>query len=687
MKKNKPVIQKDLKDCGVCCMQWIFIYYNGYISLEKLRDETYTTKNGTTAFHIINAFKKWNFDSLGVLEHDITNKRLKFPLIAHLILKNGLEHFVVVKNITNNTIYIMDPGIGNKKLTLIEFNKLFSGNIILVHPRSKIVNMKKNTTINNLFFKILKKEKFLLIKIIILSVIWTVLTIISSYYLKIGSSILDKDNNLLKYIIIFFSIITFFKIFVLYVREYYENHLNNLVDSYLYPEFIKHLFNLPSKSISSRSTGEIMTRVDELANIKSLFSDIFVSCFLDSIMLLLSIIILYIINNDLCFILLIFIIIYWLFGLVSSKIMYKKILENIDYQTEFNSKLTENINMFDSIKHLNITNIFLKKLEYALSKCLLSNYKFNNFFNLSNLSKDFILELCFFLINSYGFLKVLNGVLSIVDLFTFNILLSYSIEPVKNIISLLPKYNYIKASFSKIMEFMDIEEEKINKYTNTIIDGDILLKNVNYSYNNYEYILKNINFCIKNKSHVLLNGPSGSGKSTICKLICKEYDLMSGSLEIGNNNILDLDLFAIRKNILYISQNEELFFGSIKENIIAGRDIDEILFNQVCKICEIDEIISKKKMRYDSLIEPTFNNISGGEKQRIILARGLLNEFNILLLDEALSEVDGNLESKIIKNIRKFYSNKTILYISHKNQNSNFENIIELGDINGLFQN
>ena len=445
MKKIRPVIQKDLKDCGVSCMQWIFMYYDGYISVEKLREDTYTSKFGTSAYHIIEAFKKWNFDSCGVLEHDLTKKELRFPLIAHLVLENGLEHFVVVKSIIKNTIYLMDPSVGNKKLTIKDFNKLFTGHIIMAYPRSKIIKMDKGLTIGNLFWNIILKEKFLIFKIIITSLLLTIFSIINSYYLKVGSNFLNQDITLIKIIIIVYCICFLSKLSFQFIREYYINHLNNLVDVYLYPSFIKHLFFLPLKNISSRTSGEIMMRVEELSNIKSLFSDIFISCFLDSTMILLSIISLIFLNKDLSIVLFLFIIVYSVLCLVVSKMTYKKILENIDYQTNFNSKLLENIEMVDSIKHLNITNIILEKIEYVLSKCLLCNFKFNSFFNNSNLIKNFLLEMCFFIINSYGFFKVLNNEMSIVNLFTFNIMLSYFIEPLQNILNVIPKYNYIKA--------------------------------------------------------------------------------------------------------------------------------------------------------------------------------------------------------------------------------------------------
>ena len=680
MKKISAVIQKDLKDCGVSCMQWIFMYYDGYISIEKLREDTMTNMNGTSAYHIVEAFKKWNFDSYGVLEHDIHSKKLKFPLIAHLVLENGLEHFVVVTNIYKNTIYLMDPSVGYKKLSLEKFNKMFSGHIIMMHPRSEIIKMDKGITINNLFLKILKMEKFMVSKIIIISILWTLFSILSGYFLKVGSNVLVYDTTILKYIILVFLIIIILKIVFFYIREYYENHLNNKIDIYLYPTFIKHLFYLPSKNLNSRTSGEIMTRLDELANIKSLFTDIFISTFLDSTMIVLSSLVLFFINKELTMILLIFIMIYFGIGIIYSKIIYRKALDNITYQTEYNSVILESVNMINSIKNLNVIDIFLRKIEYVLSKYLFNSYEFNNFFNILNFSKDFLLDICLFIINSYGFYKIINLEMSIVDLFTYNILISYFLDPVRNIIALLPKYNYIKASFSKITEFINIDEEKLDNKNKDIIKGNIIFKNISYSYNNYDYILNDLNLCIKENSHILLDGPSGTGKSTICKILYGEYKQNKGEIFIGEKNLLDIDLYSIRENILYVSQNENLFFGTIKENILVGRNISEDNFAKICQICEIEDIVCKKEMRYNSLIDPAFSNLSGGEKQRIILARGLLKNSNILILDEALSEVDKNLEDKIVKNIREYFKDKTIIYISHKNQKNNFENIISLGD-------
>ncbi len=677
MRKIKPVIQKDLKDCGVCSMEYIINYYGGYIPLEKLREDTLTSSDGTSIYHIVYAFQKWGFDASGVLVENIKEECIKMPLIAHLKLKSGLLHFVVIKKITKDTIYLMDPGVGNRKMKIEEFMELFTGYVVIVYPRSEVIKMDKGITIKKLFLNIINKEKFLMFKIVSISFLFTILLILSSYYFKVGSNLISSNRELFRYLIYSFGLVIFLKVLTEYIRSYYENRLNNLVDVYIYPDFLNHLFNLPLKNVKSRTTGEIISRVNELGNIKDLFSDIFVFGILDSSLMIISFIVLYIINKNLSKILLLFIIIYFILGIFISKITYKKVLENIDYQTEFNSVLLESVEMIDSVKNLNVINIILNKIEKVLAKFLYNNYLFNEFFNKSSFFKNLIIESCFFTINSVGFWLILKNKLLLIDLITFNMLLSYCIDPVKNVISLIPKYNYIKASFSKITEFINIDPESIIK-NDQKLQGDIIFKNVYYSYNNYNYILNGLNITIKYGEHVLLNGSSGSGKSTVCKLIYQENIPSKGEILINNINLNDIEKGIIKDNILYVSQNEKLFTGTIRENILLERKVNDEYFHKICSLCEVEEIVSKKNMRYDTLIEPSSKNISGGEAQRIILARGLLKSANYIILDEALSEVDYNLECKIIKNICAFFKDKTIIYISHKNQTHNFKSIINL---------
>ena len=145
----------------------------------------------------------------------------------------------------------------------------------------------------------------------------------------------------------------------------------------------------------------------------------------------------------------------------------------------------------------------------------------------------------------------------------------------------------------------------------------------------------------------------------------------------------DYDLSAIRKDILYVGQNERLFTGTIRENIVCYREILDNDFLNVIKICKLEDTINKRPNRLEFMINASLNNLSGGERQRIILARALLKKSSIIILDEALSEVNIEMEKEIIDNIINNFSDKTIIYVSHKDVENKFNQVIDMGEVNG----
>lgn len=678
MAKIEVVKQHDLKDCGPCCLLALLQYYGGYVPLEKIREDTCLTIQGTTAYHLVKALNSYGFEALGIKVDNLNDENIYLPAIAHVILKNGLQHFVIVYKITSNHVYLMDPAIGKVKKTIKEFLDLWDNVLIMATPKTSILKYSRELSITSFFGKLLFKNHLLFIKLLIVNVILMSFTLLGNFYFQISISSLENkaDTSFLKFIVLLFLGIFLLKVIMSYIKTYYLNYLNKNIDTELFSQFLEHIFHLPLKFIQNRTTGEIVTRVDELSNTKNLFSEIFSTFILNMILILGAVITLFLINSTLFFLLCLVMVIYLVVGIIFSKGIYRKIQENIEATTEFNSTLIENVDMNYSIKNLNLVSEFIYRIENKLILMLKSNFSFVGILNIIELIKNFIYEIGLFAITTLGIYLIYQGKMEILSLITFNSIIVYLFNPAKELVDLIPKYNYLKASFNKLGEFLSTEIER--EYGGLIsIDGNaIKVEDLTYSYNQYTNVLNKVSFQISGGDKVLLVGPSGSGKSTVCKLIYRSLGTYSGNIKINNTSEQDYSLKAVRENILYVGQNEKLFTGTIRENIICLRQVLDQDFKKICEICQLEEIVNKRPNRYNTVVNASLNNLSGGEKQRIILARALLKKAKIIILDEALSEVNVDMEKEILGNICSYFKNTTLIYVTHKNVDDMFSKII-----------
>lgn len=674
----KIVRQQDEKDCGVCSLLSIIRYYKGNVPLEQLRLDARTNNEGTTALNLVLASQKYGFDAVGMKVKNVNDiKRL--PAIAHLNLKKGYSHYVVIEKVTKDKIILMDPAKGKVVKFLWEFQKEWSGVVLIFYPKQKIIVLKNEVTLFTIFKKVFISEKNLIKIIVLVSFLLTIFTIALGYYFQMFNSLyLNKyPINYLKVLVLVFAIFTCFKLFLTYYRSYLENHLNKNIDCLITSDFLKHLFNLPLNVITSRKSGEILSRVNELTSIKGLITEIFITYTLDFLIVVITTFLLIRISSKLFLILFLTTIFYLFVGIITKKSIFEKAYQNISIESEFNNTVLENIKMINSIKNLDAVDGTLNKIERKLTHYLYDTYKVNTILNKINIFKVSCYEIGFFLINTFGFYFVYKGIINMIDLITFNALLNLYFEPLKNIVDSIPKYSFMKASITKINDFLGVRAEILGEEAST--DGyDISINNLNYSYNKYQNVLKSVNLNIKEGEFVLLQGASGSGKSTLCSILNKYITDYTGDILFGTMNYKDLSIKTIRDNIVYVGQNENIFTGSIKENITFGNKVSDLNFDKICKICKVDDVANKKTFRYESLIGSDEGNISGGEKQRIILARAVLKDFNVLILDEALSEVDIKLELEILKSIRENYKDKTIIYISHKKYSNIFDKVINM---------
>lgn len=681
MKKEYVIKQRDARDCGACCLLSIIKYYGGYIPIEKIRLDTHTTIEGTTALNIIKASNTYGFDGKGIKTNyeELLNSAQILPVIAHIKTKNNMFHFVVIYKIDKNKITIMDPAKGYIKYSKKDFLKLWTSVCIILKPRTKILKMHQDKSVLATFLKAIYEDKKILNLIIIFSICSLILNIILSFYLKISIDLLEYNSiSFVLAILLTYLIMTILKVFLDREKTKYEIYLNKNLDGRMIIPFINHLFYLPSNIIKNRSEGEIMTRVNDYSSIKEMFTSLLLSFLLDSVLALSTVFILYIISKKLFLILCLILLLYILISLIYSPIIYRKLNDNIELETDFNSQLVENIGNIVSIKNLNIVETICSKLEFANIAHIKDTYNFNNLINNERSILNFVNEVGLTLINCLGIYLILKNQLSLINLVTFNSLVSFFLTPVKELADIIPKYNILKVSFAKINEFIDLKEEKLSSKA-LVVDGDIDIKNLSYSYNGYQDIIKDFSLKIVKGTKLFIDGKSGVGKSTICKLLMKYDEDYKGKILIDGMNIKDIDISSIRNSITYVSQDEKLFTDTIYNNLTLTKEISEQDLKEVITTCSLEDILEKKPLRLDTMLIDGGANLSGGEKQRLILARALLQNKNILILDEVLSEVSEKLEKLIISNLKKKYKEKTIIYVSHRKIKYCFDESITLG--------
>lgn len=673
--------QSDLKDCGVCSLLMLIRYYGGGVSKEYLRNITNTTKEGVSAYSLIEAAKTLGFDSFGAKGNIEKIEKKYLPCIAHVVINKSYQHFVVIYNIDykKKILWIADPSKNKiSKMTLDEFNKISTNQFIFLKPRKKICYVKKNTVLRDYIMNFIACNSKKIILILLFSIIVTVFNIISSFQFKILIEYVINYQNIYNLFLIFFIFLSIILIKEIsnYYRNLFINDINHKLDKSLISNIYHRILSLPYLYYKNRTTGEIVARMDDLASIRNVVSKLLVTVFLDLVLAVFTLFALLFLNVKLTLIIIITIIFIIFIILLFKPILYKKISKSKEEAAKLNSFLVETINGIETIKNQNVQNFIEKNFLVKYCTYNRNSLSYNKIFLLEQFLKDFVDRLGTFLVLIIGSYLVVKGHIDISILITYITLMSYLLEPIKNIIDLDLSFKEAKVAFQRISELYEVEEELKNnhKKSNFELSGKISSNHLMYSYNGKDLFLKNINLEINPGDKVLIYGSSGSGKSTLAKILSKQLNINNNLLYYDDKDINNFSLEKIREEVCYISQQEILFTDSIYQNIILDKQIDYNDFLDIAKLCMIDEFVEKNILAYDTLLEENGFNLSGGQRQRIILARALLKKANIYILDESLNEVDIKKERQILQNIFNTYKDKTFIIISHRFHNQDLFN-------------
>ncbi len=687
-KKYKSVLQDGLMDCGVCSLLTIIRTHGGNVPKEYLRELTNTTKEGTNAFYLLEAGKKLGFDTKA-LKGDIMDLEDNYlPCIAHVIIDNKYQHFVVIQNINRKKkiITISDPYSGIKKYKLEDYQKITTNQYLVFIPNKPTPYLEKNKILFVSILQFLKKYKNIFTTLIIISSLYTILNILTSFTFQFMiEEVLNYNSKNNLYVITGFLLIVYLmKSTIDFCRNNLLNFINHSLDKNLIMDIFKHIMSLPYLYYKTRTTGEVVSRINDLGDIKDTISNLFATVFIDLILVTFVFITICKINLLLGELSLVLIISYIIIIKIFNKKIYPYMKKNQEEVSMVNSYMVESINNIDTIKSLSLIDKSSDKLYDKYTRCLDTSYNFHKLFNLESFFKVLINDIGLLLITFVAVTLVLNGKLSLGEILTYNAIIIYFLEPIKNILQMDLIIKKAKISFDRVTELYEIKKEELEideKYTGKPLLGNIKITNLDYSYYGRRNVLSNVNLEIKAKDKVMIYGKSGSGKSTIGKILMKFLKIERGKVFIDDKDINDYNTLDIRREICYIGQNENLFTDTIYNNIVMNRDVDYDTFLEVAKITKVDEIINSRNASYEMLLEENGFNISGGERQRLILARALINKSSIYILDESLNQVDILKEKEILNNLFSKYNDKTFIYISHRFNNiSAFDQKIAIGE-------
>ena len=677
------VMQEGNNDCGVACLLSIIRYYGGDISIDILREDTNTDKSGVSALNLINCAKKYGFDSYGVNGLLIDIDTNLFPVIAH-IKNNNYNHFVVVYRISpeNDKVYIMDPAIGKRAISFSEFYYLSTNNFIILKPIKKIINYSYQKILLDIIYKFIIDYKIVFIIIFILSLIYFVIGIYSSFHLKylVNYSI---NYNLTTNIFIISIIILFiylFKNIFYFLRNQILNKYLLLLDLKLSTYTYNRIIHLPYLYFKNRNSGEIINRFKDLIIVRDYVINFLLYFFID----LLSVIVFIIFMFNISYKISLFVVIYILLYLIIYYIFKKyeeKILKNIkNLEDNINHKLVNSITNILSIKNIHIEKRFSDEFYIDYDKYINKNYDLFKFNNMYLLIKENINKILLVIIYGIGTYLVIDKKISFLDLFLYEIFFNYFMDSFNRELDIIKKYSIFKISMRRIDDLFSISSEKFFSsfyYLNYSNIDNISINNLFYKINN-KIIFNNINLDINSKDKILLIGKSGVGKSSLVKILMRYILIDYGMVSINDIDINHYHLDIIRNNIIYVSEKEMLFDGSLYNNICLGKDIDSKIFDKVTKLLKIDDICNGN---YDMRIEDGGFNLSSGERQRVIICRSLIKDRSIYIFDESFNGIDIKLEKLLLKRLLKYLNNKIVIVISHRLDNVGlFDRVIELKD-------
>ena len=664
-------------DCGAVALGIVLRYYGCTIPVHTLRKQCGTSRSGTSSHTLIEIANHYGINATVVRTSAEEIKQYTFPLI--IFWEN--KHFVVLEGFKGEKVYINNPSIGRCQITLEEFNQCFSGVGIQFEPMAHFKKRHLEKTCMAYCLELLKKNHTHLLLLTIATLLLTLPNLIIPLFsrLYIDQYVIAHQINELSSVFFIMLGILYLQCMLTYLQRKILRKVECKIATVQVFKLIKIIMAMPLFFFTHRKAGALNQCLQSSDRFTETLIGPLFSALTSAIQILVYLGFMFWCNAGLSELVCLMLIINMLcFYLMKEPRAH---LTSQTKQALFNltSATLNYLAMIAQLKSVNSQCDPFSQWQAKLT-CYLNPYRRLSILNgLSNSLTTFILVISNIAFITIGIVKINNNVLSIGEFIAFNGLLLTLNVLFLQFVNLAGQFQIMQIDYEKISDVLDhspemtITQQPIAStaiappllYTTSQGKGKIEITNLTFGFSHHEGpVLHNLSMVIEPQARAALIGPSGSGKSTLAKLICGLYQPWSGNILIDGVCISKLSAEERAQLIGLVSQDQFFFKGTIQENLsLWTPHYTGAEFLQATQTACIDELLQTQDGLQYQLMEGA-SNISGGQRQRLEIARALLPNPKILILDEAMSSLDTLIEQQIDKNIRA--TKKTLLVIAHR---------------------
>ena len=675
--------QPDAMDCGPSCLKMVASFYGKSLSLESLRRKCYITREGVSFLGLSEAADSTGFRTIGVrIPFEKLYENVPLPCIVHW----RQNHFVVVYKITKRKVYVADPAAGLITWSHSEFVRQWgtslvegqpAGMVLILEPTPAFlgINEEKESRagFRFLFRHVTLYRKYviqLILGLLMGSLIQLLLPFLTQAVIDIGIS--NNDIGFI-YLLLFAQLaLVTGRMTVEFIRGWLLLHIGTRINVSIISGFLHKLMSLPVAFFDTKLTGDILQRIDDNNRIEAFLTSATLSILFSFFNLIVFGIVLAIYNIS---ILLLFLAGATLYVVWVSLFMRKRaILDHTRFRkmAASNSSLISLVNGMQEIKLTRSENSKRwdwEKIQAELFKVKIRGLGLTQY---QSAGATFINEVTNVLITILAATLVLKGEMTLGMMLAVQFIIGQLNVPLSQVSTFLKLTQDARMSLDRLAEVHAMEDEESApelKLKRLPDSKSIYVNNLSFQYEGPRspYALKNIDLAIEENKITAIVGTSGSGKTTLLKMILGFYTPVEGEIIVGNTRLSDISLRVWRENTGAVMQDGFIFPDTVAGNVAPGVEtIDEDRLVKACEVANIRALIESLPNRYNTRIGSNGHGLSEGQKQRILIARVVYKNPEIIIFDEATNSLDANNEKAITNNLAGFFEGKTVIVVAHR---------------------